>query len=284
MEVSRSNGAIARILDKKGHVDLIREPRLADNFRFTLPIPGKEPWQTIEANYINGREQKLSSFDRSARKLTLHWNKPLVNYLGERFDASAAMGIELAPHGVALNLRIDNPTRYQVGEVFFPLIGGIQGIGTSTGQLKATTLVTPTSREAVSQNGIFRVFTSMSWLGDQGPEQYYSYPKDMPQPWMEFSTRKSNRSVYIGTRRSVHGSKVLRLELLPSNSATVREDGNWPRPGELRGQPVGVSVCFVDFAESPAYNNYRAAPVLISFHDGDWHEAREIYQNWGDAR
>ena len=52
VEVSRSNGAITRILDKKGDIELIREPRLADNFRFTLPIPGKEPWQTIEANYI----------------------------------------------------------------------------------------------------------------------------------------------------------------------------------------------------------------------------------------
>ena len=97
MEVSRSNGAITRILDKKGGIELIREPRLADNFRFTLPIPGKKPWQTIEANYIWGNRQKLSSFDASAKKLTLHWNKPLVNYLGEKFDASAAMGIELTP-------------------------------------------------------------------------------------------------------------------------------------------------------------------------------------------
>ena len=56
---------------------------MADNFRFTLPIPGKEPWQTIEANYIWGTQQKLSSFDASAKKLTLHWNKPLMNYLGE---------------------------------------------------------------------------------------------------------------------------------------------------------------------------------------------------------
>ncbi len=162
---------------RKAQVELIREPRLADNFRFTLPIPGKEPWQTIEANYICGKQQKLSSFDASAKKLTLHWNKPLLNYLGESFDASAAMGIELTPHGVLFSLRIDNPTRYQIGEVFFPLIGGIQGIGKTGGQLKATELITPTSREAVSSTDIFRVFTNMSWLGDQGPEQYYSYPE-----------------------------------------------------------------------------------------------------------
>ena len=168
--------------------------------------------------------------------------------------------------------------------MFFPLVGGIQGIGRNVGQLKATALVTPTSREAVSRNDIFRVFTNMSWLGDQGPEQFYSYPKDMSELWTEFSTRKWNRSVYIGTGPSAHGSKVLRLELAPSNSATVREDGNWPRSSELRGQPVGVSVCFVDFANSSAYNTYQAPPVLISFHDGDWHEAKKIYQNWTGPR
>jgi hypothetical protein len=279
VEVNRANGTISRIRDKQGDLELIREPRLADNFRFTLPIPGKEPWQTIEANYIYGRQQKLSSFDASAKKLTLHWNKPLRNYLGQRFDVSAVMGIELTQQGVWFSLRIDNASRYQIGEVFFPLVGGIEGIGKNVGQLKATVLNTPTSPEAVSANGIFRVFTNMSWLGDQGPEQFYSYPKGTSRPWMEFSTRKSNRSVYMGTRQSAGGAKVLRLELVPSNSATVREDGNWPRPGELRGQPVGVSACFVDFVGAPAHNSYQAAPVLISFHDGDWHEAKKIYQN-----
>ena len=260
VEVRRSNGAICRFLDKRGRIDLIREPRLADNFRFTLPIPGREPWQTLEANYIYGRTQKLSSFRADAKKLTLHWDKPLRNYLGERFDASAVMDIELTPQGVTFRLRIENPTRYAIGEVFFPLIGGMQGVGTNVRQLKATTLITPTSPEAVSVNGIFRTFTNMSWLGDQGPEQYYTYPKDVAQPWMELSTRKLERSVYIGTRRSATGSKVLRLELVPGNSATVREDGNWPRPSELRGEPVGVSVCFVDFADAPAKTTYEAAP------------------------
>jgi hypothetical protein len=57
VEVNRANGAITRILDKAGKLELIREPRLAGNFKFTLPLPGKEPWETIEANYILGNDQ-----------------------------------------------------------------------------------------------------------------------------------------------------------------------------------------------------------------------------------
>ncbi len=90
---------------------------------------------------------------------------------------------------------------------------------------------------------------------------------------MEFYAPQSNRSVYLGADNRDGRPRALRLELLPGNSATLRADGNWPRPDELRGQPVGVSVCFVDFADAPAHRSYEAAAVLISFHDGDWHEA-----------
>jgi hypothetical protein len=275
VEVNRDNGAIERIRDKKGGLELIREPRLADNFRFTLPIPGKEPWDAIEANYVWGNRQKLSSFNAGDKKLTLEWNKPLVNYLGEKYDVSATMGIELIPEGILLTLAVDNATRFQIGEVFFPLIGGIQGLGKTGMQLKSTELVRPTSTDAAVSADIFRVFTNMSWLGDQGPEQFYAYPKDMRMPWMEFFAPKLNRSVYIGLHDKADRPTVLRLELIPSNSNTVREDGNWPRPNELKGLPVGVSMCLVDFANAPPRTTYRAPPVLISFHDGDWHEARK---------
>ena len=196
--VSRSSGAITRILDKTSGMELIREPRLANNFRFTLPIPGKEPWQTIEANYIWGKRQKLSSFEAGAQKLTLHWNKPLTNYLGKKFAVAATMGIELAGDGVLFTLKIDNATRYQIGEVFFPVIGGVQGVGQTRRKLKATQFVRPTSADAVSTADIFRVFANMSWLGNQGPEQFYACPKDLS--WMEFSTPKRNRSVYVGSQ------------------------------------------------------------------------------------
>ena len=58
VEVSRENGTITSILDKIGGLNLILEPRLADNFKFTLPLPGKEAWQATEGNYVLGKEQQ----------------------------------------------------------------------------------------------------------------------------------------------------------------------------------------------------------------------------------
>jgi hypothetical protein len=272
VEVSRAHGSITRIRDKEGGLELISEPRLGDSFRFTLPIPGKEPWQGLEANYLWGKDQKLRSCDVTPKKLTLHWGRPLVNYLGEKSDAAAAMDIELATSGILFSLRIDNATRYQIGEVFFPVVGGLRGIGRTATQLKETLLVYPTNRTAVSSNDVFRVFknNTASWLGDQGPEQFYSYPKEVSDPWMELFAPQLKRSAYLGARDPSHRSLVLRLELVPSNSQSLRDDGNWPRLNELRGQPVGVSACFVDFANSPSHQTYQAAPVLVGFHDGNW--------------
>jgi hypothetical protein len=283
VEVNQANGAITRILDKPSGIELIRELRLADSFRFTLPIPGKEPWETLEANYIRGKDQKLSSFDATATKLTLHWGQPLANYLGEKFDAKAAMDIELTEDGILFRFTIDNATPYRIGEVFFPLLGGIQGVGKTGLQLKTTELIRHAGADAAATADIFRVFANMSWLGDQGPEQFYSYPKD-GEPWMEFFAPRLNRSVYFGAHDAANRPLTLRLELIPSSSGTVREDGNWPRANELRGQPAGVSACFVDFADAPAGKTYEAPSVLLSFHDGDWRAGREIFQKWKNGK
>lgn len=277
VEVRRGNGSVARIRDKAKGLELIREPRLADSFRFTLPIPGKEPWQTIEANYLWGKDQRLSSCDASRGRLVLHWNGPLVNYLGESFDASAEVDISLVPEGVLFRLLIDNRTRYGIGEVYFPLLGGLQGLGRSSLQLEATELVLPTSQDAVTTSDIFRVFTNVSAFGNLGAEQFHSYPKEMVEPWMALRAAKLDRSVYLGVRDPAKRPKTLWLELLPGNANTVREDGNWPRPSELKGQPVGVTLSYVDFPNAPPGKTYQFPPVLLAFHDGDWHQSKKIH-------
>ena len=197
----------------------------------------------------------------------------MVNYLGEKYDVSATMGIEPIPGGVLFTLAIDNATRYRVGEVLFPILGGLQGVGETRGQLKATQFIMPKRGSAVLKADIFRVFKNNSWLGDQGPEQIYHYGEDIPKPWVEFFAPELQRSVSIRAYDPASRPKVLRLELLPGNSSTVREDGNWPRPDELKGLPVGMSLCFVEFPNVPPHKPYKAPAVLISFHVGDWHEA-----------
>ena len=54
VEVDPLTGIIYRLFDKTDKINLLTEQRLADNFRLLLPLPD------LEANYILGKEQRLS--------------------------------------------------------------------------------------------------------------------------------------------------------------------------------------------------------------------------------
>jgi len=260
---SRKNGSLIGIRVKTSGLDLIREPRIGGSYKFALPIPGKERWQTIEANWIYGRDQQLSSFEVVGDAITLNWKGPLKNYLGQPYGVSATETVELGEDGPVFNLTIDDRTSLPVGETYFPIIGGIQGLGSTRTQLRDTEMVRPALNGGIASSDMFRVFNNMSWLGDQGPEQWYSYPEDQPEPWIGFSSDRLGFQVRIGEEGS--RKTVIRLELVPSGSGTVREDGNWPRPAELHGMPCGVELSFVDVVGGPARRPYSTTPVLVRF-------------------
>jgi hypothetical protein len=282
VEVSRANGAITRILDKTGNLELIREPRLAGNFKFTLPLPGQEPWETIEANYLVGRDQALTAHDLQGPMLTLRWQR-LKSRSGAPYDVATTMGIALEKEAIRFTLRIENHTRYPLGEVFFPVLGGVTGLGHRSRELKSTKLVRPAGT-GITTADIFFLYPNLSGLGDQGPEQFSVYPKDLAEPWLEFFSPRPRRSVYLGAHDRDDRSLVLHLELLPGIAETPRWDGNWPRREELQGQPAGVLLSFVHFAQHPAGKTYEAAPVVLQAHDGDWHAGQPIYRRWKDDR
>jgi hypothetical protein len=272
---SRLNGSLTGIRDLHTGQDLILEPRLAGSYKFALPIPGKERWQTIEANWIFGKDQKLSSYRVDSGKLTLTWNGPLKNYLGKPYDVSVEEAVTLGSGGPVFKLTIDNRTSLPVGETSFPIIGGIQGLGSTRLQLRATQMARPAADGGIGTTDIFRTFSNYTWLGDQGPEQWYSFPQDQIEPWVGFGSDRAGRAVCIGEqgpRRT-----VIHLELFPSGSGTVREDGNWPRPAELHGMPVGVELSFVDIVGGPAHQPYASAPVFLQFVKGIGPEMRRAY-------
>jgi len=283
VEVNKTNGAVTRIKDKVGGMELISEARLADNYKFALILPGKEEWETIEANFILGKEQRVTSVEQSEQCLELVWGGPLKNYLGESYDVSVTMKIELAGGQVRFEMKIDNRTGYEIGEVYYPMLGGIKGLGQSREQQKGTLFVRP-DKEGVKTSDIFRVFDNFSWLGGQGAEQFYLYPDKLAESWGEFYAADANRSMYFGAHDVAGRKKVLYLELVPFNTGTVREDGNWPRSEETGDVPVGMTACYVQFANHRAHDIFEGTPVVLQFHDGNWKQGKQIYQRYIDGR
>jgi hypothetical protein len=282
VEARPPNGVIARICDKERGLELLQEPRLADNFKFSLPIRREFAWQSTEANYILGRDQRLTSHRQTAARLNLTWGGPLMSVLGKRHPVSATMTIELAGADLRFGFTIRNASNLEIGEVYYPILGGSLGLGATPEVRRQTELVLPGLLEVRTAN-IFHTFANMSWLGVLGPEQYYTYPDHLSMSWMQFHNPRLNRSVYFGAHDPVVRYKAVQLEMSPGVSGP-RAEGNWPRPEELNGVAAGVKFCFVQFPYRPAGQAFEATPVVLRCHDGDWHEAARTYGAWLSAQ
>lgn len=278
IEVNRKNGAIRRIFDKKGGLELIREPRLADNFDFTLPIRKAESWMSTEANFIRGRNQRLTACEHDGDSLNLKWDGPLESVFDEEYDASVSMRIALEGKDIIFSLHIDNRTALEIGEVYYPILGGMQGLGSTQAEIKDTVMALPSSAGLQSARP-FHTFQNMSPFGTLYPEQFHRYPDVLSMPWLDLYSPQLRRGVYFGAHDPVARNKTLHLQLLPG-AASQRADGNWPRPDELKGAPSGVRLCLVHIPYYPAGQPFEASPVVLRFHDGDWHAAAATYGQW----
>lgn len=278
IEVDRRNGAIRRILDKKGGLELIREPRLADNFEFSLPIKKEAAWMSTEANYILGRDQRLTSCERRADELTLTWKGPLHSVFDIDYDVTVTMHIGLTPEDVVFNLRVENRSALELGEVYYPILGGMLGLGETRYDLKDTCLALPYDA-GLRTSRPFHTFDNMSPFGSLYPEQYHRYPDALSMPWLDMYSPRLRRGVYFGAHDPIARNKTFQLEQLPG-TASLRMDGNWPRPEELEGRPAGVRMCLVHIVYQPPGQVFDAAPVVLRFHDGDWRAGAAVYRGW----
>src|SRR5207244_1978806 len=119
--------------------------------------------------------------------ILLRWKSPLVNDRG-KFDVRVSMKISLEKQGVEFRLTLENHTPYSIGEVWYPVLGGITGIGN-----RADTEEMIPFRGWSTDTHLFQEFTPMSGLGIPFPEAYWSYPHPMTMTWMDMYNRKRQR-------------------------------------------------------------------------------------------
>lgn len=267
LEFGRANGTLVRVFDKQARLDMIREPRLSDNWRFSLPIRdavgvgSRDSWVNHEGNYIRGRLQRLTSHRAIPGGLELSWLGPLTSEDGRRWDVDVVMRALRSGDGVRFETSVRNRTRHPVGEVYAPIFGGLQGFGESAHLRQMTELVTPRP-EGYGASRPFQQFLSMSWLGVFGPEQYFTYPATLYAPWAMLRSERLKRGFYIGAHDPVARFKILHLEMSPGISGP-RPSGNWPKPSELDGRPAGVRLSWVHVPYHPAGQTFTCAPVEL---------------------
>lgn len=272
VEIESANGRIEQITDKQGGIDLITEPRMAENFRLLVPLP------EMHGNYILGREQALTRHALDSDAIELHWDGPLTSEHGT-FDIAVTMRIELSGEELRFNCHLDNGTLHQVAEVWYPMIAGMTGLGVGE-QARRTQVMVPygvghETREIFDQFG----GGNSPGYGMLGAEYSYWYPGGMPMPWISLFNPELDRGIYFAAHDSDVRSKVLRFGLMPG-PATGRTGSDWPTAEELGGEPAGVDLCWVGFPYTPPGETYDGPTVVVQAHEGGWRESAAIYRAW----
>ena len=63
--------------------------------------------------------------------------------------------------------------------------------------------------------------------------------------------------------------------------AVVSTVSNWPRPEELDSKtPLGLKLHWAHFPYTKSGETFTGPPVVVQFHDGDWHDSARIYRQW----
>ncbi len=299
LEIGRANGTIVRLRDKVNGEEVIREPRLADNWRISLPMrdavsrgtqPRKsawerrwpEAWRNHDGNYVQGRIQRLTHVSRTADGLRLRWGPPLRAEDGAKYPVTVTMHIRLVGDTLRFETTVTNKSTYELGEVYAPILGGLQGLGAYAELRKNTEVVLPQNGGLTSSRP-FHSFASQSWLGIFGPERYAVYPSSLDAPWIALSQRQGRRLLYFGAHDPVARLKVFHLEQVPGVSG-ARPSGNWPRPEELRGRPAGVRMAWVHIPYESPGKTFQAGPVIVQAMTGEPSDAARVYTSWFRSR
>ena len=109
------------------------------------------------------------------------------------------------------------------------------------------------------------------------PEYFFKYQG--PMPWMDFYNEDTNLGIYISCHDTVPRLKALRLEMQPG-IAHARKDP-WPLPSEIPNAiPAGITINWACFSYLKQHEIFNAPPVVLKFHEGDWHNAALFYREW----
>lgn len=270
IEIESTHGCIVDVVDKAGGYSLIGEPRLAENFRLLLPQPG------MQANYLLGAEQTLTTWTQQEDGLRLRWDGPLTN-AQDTFDLSVAMDIAFVDAAIEFRCTVENRTTCSLAEVWYPILGGMTGLGPEETRAQTVVVVPHYYSQWVRQ--LFHTFGTGECLGVDGGEHRFNYPGNMSMPWVSLHHPQQQRGLFSMVADPTPRCKLLRFGFYPG-TAHDRVDGDWPDAAEVDGAPVGLSLNWVMLPYTPPGETFTGPPVVVGAHAGGWQEAALQYRTW----
>jgi hypothetical protein len=255
-------------------LDLIRDRRLAENFRILLPRPG------MEASYFCSRDQVVARIERDDHGITCVYDTLRNEH--ETVDVTVRYRIEGRGRSLEVSMSVENRTDRVLAEALFGMLGGVQGVG-----LRASSDSLLPGAHANLGGNIFRTFPAGEYGGGNLGITYsacgFLYPGygGLSMSWADFFNRRLGLGVYYGLHDPETRLCALYLELRPFTTSTVTGT-NWPSPRDVPSdEPRGLTVGWLNFPHS-ANATEQFGPAVIEVHPGDWRSGSAIYRTWFD--
>lgn len=272
LEIEEERGRIIAIDHRSVEMSLVRERRLAENWRLLVPLPG---WR---GHYIIGSEQRLSRLEPSpdGSGVTLTWSQ-LRSTQGE-FDITVQLGIQLDGDDIRFGLSLENRSGATIEEAIFPALGGMA----NPMERERWLLHHPTVGGIGHEWRAFDEFPG-TYLGPAAPVWTASYPGQMSMPWLDIYDPSRRRGVMLANLdpRPEAAFSMAYAQLKP---CTGRRGSAqlWPRPEEAGEEPVGMTLAWACFPFLRPGATWESPPVVLHFHRGTWYAAADHYRAWFD--
>src|SRR5690606_26833851 len=166
-------------------IDLVRETRLAENFRLLLPLP------YYRAHYVLGKEQSLTEYVLEDTTCRLVW-RGLQTAQGH-FDIDVVQTIRLDGDDAIFNIEVTNHSPYIVEEVFNIALGGLANF-----EEKRDWRIHWANWGGQGSEWTFYDTFPGTYLGPAHPVWTIMYHKEMSLPWVSLYNSKARKGVYIG--------------------------------------------------------------------------------------
>lgn len=274
VEVDPVYGRITQVANEDRQLQLVGDPRLAENFRILAPLPG------LRGHYILGRDQQVASIDQDgAATLTATWNDLRTDH--GAFQITVTQQIKIDDDGdIRFQMRVENHSSHHLEEIHSVTIGG----------LRAPTAPREDWRihyaNHVGQGREWPVFDQFpgSYLGPERPVWIGAYHGDLSMPWVDFYDQSSRHGFYLGNHDPDARQSYIFTELTPCT--TYRGNGSnaqhWPDPEHSGDTPVGLAVGWASIPFIGPGDTWEGPEIVLHFHDGTWWEAARYFRSWHD--
>ncbi|MDO8587223.1 MAG: DUF6259 domain-containing protein [Armatimonadota bacterium] len=193
---------------------------------------------------ILGKDQKLSDHSVDGNRLVLHWDGPLKDTGGGEHDLSIRMGITATGSSLEFRPHVVNNTRFKVQEVWYPLIGGLTDFAPDASAW--VPISTPWEKP------VKLPFESAA----------FQYPGHMIMSFACVSSKSLGKCIYFASHDDIARYKVYHLMEV----------------GDKEDKDVFLSIHHSPF--TPPGKTFEGSPVVLSFVEGDWRAAGQVYRKW----